>query len=243
MKPSVPRIGQPAVAPRRQAVGREPVDPNVAGPPVAAQRHVPEILERGVLLVVEITDLRGDDLGAGRAGEEEELVRLVRRDVAENAAEPRAFEEPRGTGLRIHAVWPETDGLHDPADRPGLDELRGANGRAVFEALAVHDGINAPRLRLHATDLGELVERRDARLVDHVVLPVLHHADAERRPLVRDRGAQHQLDARHPPESPVHSGRASPGGTVSGRRRARSASFAKTETSSPPPRSTASVWP
>ena len=41
--------------------------------------------------------------------------------------------------------------------------------------------------RLHLAHLGELLERRDARLVGHVVLAVLHHANAERRALDRDR--------------------------------------------------------
>ena len=48
---------------------------------------------------------------------------------------------------------------------------------------------------LHAANVGKLLERGDARLVDHVVLAVLHDADAERRALVRNAGAQHQLDA------------------------------------------------
>ena len=119
-----------------------------------------------------------------------------------------------GRVCRTHAVRPEADGLHDAADGAGLHELAGADGRAVLEALAVHDRIDAPRLRLHAAHLGQLIERGDARLVDHVVLAVLHHADAERRALVRDRRAQHQLDGARPRGSPSRCGRASPAGTA-----------------------------
>ena len=99
-----------------------------------------------------------------------------------------------------------------------------------------------PGLRLHAAHLGELLERRDARLVGHVVLAVLHHADAERRPLVGDAAlstswivavfedlllvlaplAPAETASRTPPPDPAPSRR--------------------TTTSSPPPRSTASTW-
>ena len=41
-----------------------------------------------------IGDLRLDDLGLGRAGVEEELVDLVRADVAENAAVLVGIPEP-----------------------------------------------------------------------------------------------------------------------------------------------------
>ena len=44
------------------------------------------------------------------------------------------------------------------------------------------------------THLGQLRERGDARLVGHVVLAVLHHANAERRALVGHDRAQHELD-------------------------------------------------
>ena len=137
---------------------------------------------------------------------------------------------------------PEADRLHDPADRAGLDQLAGLDGRAVLEPLAVHDRVDAPGLRLHATHLGELLERGDARLVGHVVLAVLHHADAERRALVRDR----------PRSAPAGShgrrallSRCAPASTCGNRFRkaaARSGSLAKTDTSSPPPRTTASTW-
>ena len=101
-----------------------------------------------------------------------------------------------GRDRRRHAMRPEPDRLHDVADRAGLHQLARPDGRAVLEPLAVHDRVDAAGLGLHAPHLGQLLERRDARLVGHVVLAVLHHADADRRALVRNRRAQHQLDGR-----------------------------------------------
>ncbi len=87
----------------------------------------------------------------------------------------------------------KSDRLHDLTDGAGLDELAGLDRRAVLHPLAVHDRIDALRLGLDPTHLGQLLERRDARLVDHVVLAVLHHAHAERRALVGNGRAQDQL--------------------------------------------------
>lgn len=67
---------------------------------------------------------------------------------------------------------------------------------AILEPLAVHDRVDAPGLRLHAPHLGELLERRDARLVGHVVLAVLHDPDADGRAIDGDRRTQDELDAR-----------------------------------------------
>ncbi len=55
---------QPAVAPRRQAVRREPVDADVAGAAVAAQHHVAEVFELRDTAGVDVADLRRNDLGA-----------------------------------------------------------------------------------------------------------------------------------------------------------------------------------
>ena len=88
----------------------------------------------------------------------------------------------------------KSDRLHDLADGAGLHELAGLDRGAVLHPLAVHDRIDTLGLGLDATHLGQLLERRDARLVDHVVLAVLHHANAERRAFVGNGRAQDQLD-------------------------------------------------
>ncbi len=184
---------QPAVAPGREAVGREPVDAHVSGAAIAAQHHVAEVLEPRVLRVIEVPDLRGHDVGARRAGEEEELIGLVRADVAEDAAVALALEEPRRTRLEVGPVRSQADRLHDAADRPRLHQLAGLDRGAVLEPLAVHDRVDALGLGLDLAHFGQLLERRDARLVDQVVLAVLHHANAERAALVGDGGADDEL--------------------------------------------------
>ena len=93
-------------------------------------------------------------------------------------------------------VRPEADRLDHPSDRARLDQVAGLDRRAVLEALAVHDRVDAFRLGLDLAHLGELIEGGDARLVGHVVLAVLHHPDPERRPLDRDARAEDQLDRR-----------------------------------------------
>ena len=120
----------------------------------------------------------------------------MRPDVDEDPAVARLVPEPlgaRAAGDVADAVRREVDGLDDAANRARLHEVAGPDGGAHFVALAVQDRVDALGLRLHAPRLGELLERGDAGLVGQVVLAVLHDADADRRPLVRDRGAQHEL--------------------------------------------------
>ena len=88
--------GQAPVAPRAQALWREPVDADVAGAAVAADHAVAEVLEAGLVGVVQVADLRGDDLRLGGSGEEQELVELVRGDVGEDAAVLFLDVEPVG---------------------------------------------------------------------------------------------------------------------------------------------------
>ncbi len=114
----------------------------------------------------------------------------------ENPAEAGLLPEPRRPARRRDAVRAETDGLHDAADGAGLHQLAGSHRRTILEPLAVHDRVDALRLSLHTAHLGELLERRDARLVGHVVLAVLHDADAEGRAIDRNRRAQDELNAR-----------------------------------------------
>ena len=56
--------GQPPIAPRRQTIRGEPVYADVAGPAIAAQQNVAEVLEIRILRVGHIAGLGGDYLGA-----------------------------------------------------------------------------------------------------------------------------------------------------------------------------------
>ena len=144
--------------------------------------------------MMHVADLRRHHLALGRTGEEEKLIRLVRSDVAEDAAVARAFEEPGRPRLGFMRCGPRPTVWMTPPIAPAFTSSPGLHGGPVLEPLAVHDRVDALRLRLHATNLRQLLERRDARLVGHVVLAVLHHADAERRALVGNAGAQDELN-------------------------------------------------
>src|SRR5262245_65621778 len=109
----------------------------------------------------------------------------MRPDVAEDAAVALALEEPRGPGLRIHTMRPEPDGLDHLANGAGLHQLACLDRRLVLVPFAVQDRVDPLRLRLHAADLLELLERGHARLVDHGVLAVPPDLDADRRAVGR----------------------------------------------------------
>src|SRR5687768_108711 len=110
-EPLSPKNRQPAVAPGVQPVGREPVHTDIAGPAVAAQHHVAEILEFRMLRVVHVADLSGHYFGARGIGEEEKLIELVRGDVADNAAEIFSIPEPGRARIWVDAMRPQADGL------------------------------------------------------------------------------------------------------------------------------------
>ena len=83
----------------------------------------------------------------------------------------------------------------DAADRALLDELARVHGRAHFEALGVHDRELAPVSRHGLAHRRQLLERGDAGLVGEVVLAGPHDAHAERCAQIRNRRAEHELDA------------------------------------------------
>src|SRR5258708_25200117 len=94
----------------------------------------------------------------------------------------------------MHPMRAEPNGLNARAVCARLDELSSLDGGATLEALAVHDRVDALRLGLYAPHVRKLIERRDAGLVGHEVLSVLHHANAERCTLHRNAGGQDELD-------------------------------------------------
>ena len=73
---------KPPIAPCAQPIGSKPVDANVAEAAVAVQHHVAEILELRVVRVIHVRHLRRNHLGRGGSGVVNELVGLVRPDVA-----------------------------------------------------------------------------------------------------------------------------------------------------------------
>src|SRR6266567_5174646 len=65
------------VAPARQPVGREPVDPHVTAGALAAQQDLAEIFEVGKVRSAELADRAGDDLGVLGTRVEHELLDLM----------------------------------------------------------------------------------------------------------------------------------------------------------------------
>ncbi len=188
--------GQPPVAPGRQPVRSEPVDPDVAGGVGAAQQRLAEILQLRRARIAAVGHRGRDDLDIERAGEEQELLELVRGDVGQDAAIAGPLEEPVRPRLGVEAVRPEPDGVDHLADRPGLHQLARLHGRPGLEMLGVADRVDPAGLGLHPPHLGQLLQRGHARLVGEIVLAGLHHGDAERRPVGRDAGGGDQLDRR-----------------------------------------------
>src|SRR5919106_5372379 len=75
-----------AVSPSPEAVGREPVDADVARSAVPAHQRVAEIFKARIRRIVHVADLRCHDVGSRRAREVQELIALMRADVAEDPA-------------------------------------------------------------------------------------------------------------------------------------------------------------
>ena len=61
---------------------------------IAAEHDVAEVFEPGILRMMGVAGLRGDDLRTGRPGEVEELIGLMRGEIAEDSAVARLVEEP-----------------------------------------------------------------------------------------------------------------------------------------------------
>src|SRR5208283_2643867 len=99
----------------------------------------------------DVGDLRFHDVGLPGAGVEQELVDLVRTDVAEDAAVLVGIPEPSGSGRAAagvamalnNLVGGDVDGLDDLADGTLLDQLACVHGSLHLEPLAVHDSVDA----------------------------------------------------------------------------------------------------
>ena len=62
--------------------------------------------------------------------------------------------------------------LHHLADGPGMDQFAGLDRCADLQPLRVADRVDPAGLSLDPAHLGQLLQRGDARLVDHEVLAV-----------------------------------------------------------------------
>lgn len=127
----------------------------------------------------QIADLRSDDFGACGTCECEELIKLMRADVTQNATVALALKEVRQARAQITAMRAEANRLHHCSDSAAAYKINGMGGGAIFEALAVADRINTPSLGLHSARFVQLFERRKTRLVRHEIFATAHGANAE----------------------------------------------------------------
>ena len=124
----------------------------------------------------------------------QELVDLMRADVAEDAAEALAVEEPVRAGLEVLLVRAEADGLDHAADRAVGDQLGGARDGGNLEAFGKIDGPDAAGSARAFLDGVELFEGGAAGFVDHDVLAGLHRLDGERGAIGGNGGDQDHVD-------------------------------------------------
>src|SRR5277367_1457700 len=73
-----------AITPCSQAIWREPVETYISQTLVATQHHIAKILKARMLRMSDIGNLRGNNFGFGRASVVQELIDLMRADIAEN---------------------------------------------------------------------------------------------------------------------------------------------------------------
>ena len=127
---------------------------------------------------------------ASLAGEEQELLDLVRGDVGQDAAVARALEEPGRRGWLRRRCGPRPMVCITSPIAPARPARR-RDGGGHLEVLGVEDREDAAGLGLDPPQLGELVQRRHARLVEHHVLAVAHRPHRHRRGR-GDAGAEHE---------------------------------------------------
>ena len=124
-----------------------------------------------------VGDLRGTTC-LRRAGEEEELLALMRGEISQDAAIARAVEEPRRAADSPSRCGPRPTVCTTLADRARLDEIARLDRRARREALANRRSNRSLPSPSAPSYFCQLLERDHARLVDHVVLAVPHASHA-----------------------------------------------------------------
>ena len=60
---------QATIAPRAQPIGREPIHANVPRAAIAAQQHITEVFKVGMLRMIHVAHLCGDNFGLRGASE------------------------------------------------------------------------------------------------------------------------------------------------------------------------------
>jgi hypothetical protein len=122
--------------------------------------------------VAEVAGLRRKNTGGCGIGEVQELLDLMRADIADDAAGDGAVEEPGGARRGPHLVRAETRRLDDAADCPLGHQLACFDRAAAVPMLV---GVQPPEpagRALNALDLHQLLERGYGWLIREHVLRV-----------------------------------------------------------------------
>src|ERR1700677_2786127 len=112
---------EPAIAPGAQTIWGEPVHADISRTAVAVQHHVAEVLKPGMGGMIHIGDLGSGHLCSGRIRVVDELIGLMRSNIAENAAVLEGIPEPAWTSDVVHLVRRDIHRLYHFADRTCLD--------------------------------------------------------------------------------------------------------------------------
>ena len=118
----------------------------------------------------------------------------MRADIGEDATITRAFEKPVGALVFADAVRAEACGVDHFANRAGLYQFAGFDGRALVVMLGIKNGVNLFGLRLNAAHLFKFAERHQSRFVAHEILAVPHDFKADLRTISRNGRRQDQFD-------------------------------------------------
>ncbi len=145
----------------------------------------------------EIAHLRSDHFGSRRAGEEQEMVGLVRADVGQDAAVALARKRiPGRPGVRVQPMRPQPNGLQHAADGARRNQLARLDHGPVAQSLAEVDAVDAPGLALNAARVAQHIQRSKGGLVTDDVLAGAHRANPQGSAFVGNCRRGDQLDGR-----------------------------------------------
>lgn len=182
-----------AITPSAQTGGREPVDTEISGRAIVAEKVAfTEVLEFRKGGIIDIADSGVANARILGTGEKKELFALVAAYVAEDTAVFLFLKKPAWSRRGIKTMWTCAKGLNNLANRSGGDQLPGAHGALDMDALAVVNGILSPRGLASAARLLELFQSGERRFIGEVVLASLHNPAPERPSFVRHGGCSNE---------------------------------------------------
>lgn len=170
---------QPSITPGRQAIGGEPIDPDIAGGLAGGQVNIAVILKAGRVGIGAVRGARRQNLRILGAGEKQELFALVRGDVDQHPAIVRPVEKPIGPVWLAQPMRTKAGRVDHLADHSGLDQIACLHCAGRLEMFRIEDGNDPLRFRLDLSHRFQLLKRRHARLVQHHILAMTHGGNSD----------------------------------------------------------------